>query len=74
MKTEDVKAIAAGLPRNRREARKWIRAHWAALIDCADMGGVGDLECDAIDAVWSDECRAISRRLAARATLETDHG
>jgi hypothetical protein len=56
-----------GLPATKRAARKWIRAHWADLISHADMGGVGDLGNDALDAVWSDECARIARRLMADA-------
>jgi hypothetical protein len=53
------------LPRNRREARKWVREHWAALIRAADMGAVADLESDMIDDVWSDECQRIAERLSS---------
>jgi hypothetical protein len=36
------------------------------LINHADMGGVADLNCDALDDVWSDECRRIVYRLGRR--------
>ena len=60
-----------GEPKNKREARRWIRAHWADLIDYSDMGAVGDLGNDHIDAVWSDECRKIAKRLTRQG--DTDH-
>ena len=53
-----------GLPTAKADARRWIREHWADLIGLADMGGVGDLECDLLNAVWSDECARISKLLA----------
>jgi len=52
-----------GEPNGRREARRWIRQHWADLIRGADMGGVGDMNNDFLDEVWEDECRRISERL-----------
>jgi uncharacterized protein YbdZ (MbtH family) len=58
----------SGLPKNKREARQWVRTHWADLIYMADMGGVGDLCNDHLDAVWSDECQKIAARLAPRPT------
>jgi hypothetical protein len=58
-------------PKTKHEARRWIRLHWAYLIDHADMGAVGELENDALDAVWSDECRKIANRLRrAASTVE----
>lgn len=52
-----------GEPQNKREARAWIREHWATLIGQADMGAVADMANDHLDAVWSDECRKIADRL-----------
>lgn len=52
-----------GEPTSKREARRWVRAHWADLISNADMGAVGDMENDHLDAVWGDECRRIAVRL-----------
>lgn len=55
---------SADLPKTRMEARRWIRHHWAEIIRQADMGAVADMECPALDAIWQDECVAISQRLA----------
>lgn len=61
------------MPTNTREARRWVRLHWADLINQADMGGVGDMECDAIDAIWGDECVKIAARLKKSATSRSQH-
>lgn len=50
-------------PKDRREARKWVREHWADLIKYSDMGAVGDTGNDFIEAVWDDECEKIAKRL-----------
>lgn len=50
-------------PTNKREARQWIREHWADLIAYSDMGGVADLDNRNLDDVWSDECAKIAQRL-----------
>lgn len=58
-------------PGTKREARRWIRQHWAYIINNADMGGVADLDNQYLNDVWSDECKKISHRLAgALAALE----
>lgn len=48
----------------RRQARAWVRGYWANKIKSADMGAVSDMQVDAIDAVWDDECDKIAARLA----------
>ena len=55
-------------PKNKREARKWVREHWAYLIQHADMGAVGDIGNDHIDEIWSDECERIHKRLTGART------
>lgn len=50
-------------PKNRREARKWIRLHWAELIGRACMGAVADIGNDHLEDVWEDECDKIAKRL-----------
>ncbi len=51
-------------PTNKREARKLVRAHWADLIKCCDMGAIGDMANDHLDAVWDDECKKIAKRIS----------
>lgn len=51
------------LPKTKREARQWVRSHWAAMINYADMGGVADLGSDLIEEIWEDECAKIAGRL-----------
>ncbi len=51
------------LPRNKTEARRWVRHHWADLIRGSDMGAAGDLDCPHLEEVWDDECRKIAARL-----------
>ena len=53
-------------PRNKREARLWVRRHWSDFIAYADMGGVADLKNDHLDAVWGDECLRVSKRIARK--------
>lgn len=51
------------MPNNRREARQWIRRHWAEVIDLSDMGAVAEMGNRHLDEVWGDECEKIARRL-----------
>lgn len=57
------KPVRFGIPTNRREARSWVRQHWADMISNSDMGAIGDMENDFIDDVYQDECRKIAERL-----------
>lgn len=50
-------------PQNKREARRWVRAHWSTFIANADMLGASEMQNDHIDAVWDDECLKIARRI-----------
>ena len=52
-----------GEPKNKREARRWVREHWADMVRQSDMGAVADLGNDHIDAVWGEECERIANRL-----------
>lgn len=51
---------------SKRDARRWIREHWAYLIAHADMGAVGEMEIPALDSEWSDECLRIATRLRGK--------
>lgn len=53
----------SSIPRSKREARRWVRQHWADVIAASDMGAVGELNNDHLDRVWLDECEKISERL-----------
>lgn len=60
-----------GEPKNKREARRWIREYWASLIRSADMGGVADMENDYLDEVWGTECERIHDTLMKRSGKAT---
>lgn len=47
-------------PKNKREARKWIRKHWAEFIYQSDMQFDAN---EHIASVWKDECLKIANRL-----------
>ena len=49
----------------RREARIWIRQHFAGYVRLTDYSS-GD-ESEIIAAVWKDECERISKRILAGA-------
>ncbi|MGQ2942955.1 MAG: hypothetical protein ACT6Q7_03020 [Blastomonas fulva] len=61
--TQTPEQIAAG-PHNKREARRWVRAHWADMVRNSDMGAVADLDNEHLEEVWDDECRKIADRLS----------
>lgn len=56
--------MSAKHPKNESEARRWIRLHWAELIENADIGAGGEMENNPlIPEVWRDECLRIVDRL-----------
>ena len=52
----------------RREARQWIRGHWAQQIEWSDMPDLPPEYDDAISEVWSDESARIAARIRPRGT------
>lgn len=58
---------------NKREARKWVRRHWATFIWQDDMPDTKHLtkpQDDAISEVWGEECQRIAIRLDPEGTFD----
>lgn len=51
------------LPTTKREARKWVREHFASYIENADMGLDGDEVNELICEVFDDESQKIANRI-----------
>ena len=51
------------LPTTKREARKWVREHFASYIENADMGLDGDEVNELICEVFTDESQKIANRI-----------
>lgn len=50
----------------RREARKWVRQHWATFMnsaDCPGLDGMSHADTNAISEVFTSESRRLARRL-----------
>lgn len=48
--------------KTRRQARKWVRNHWARFAASADLPDDPDMPSLAME-VWDDECQRIAHRL-----------
>lgn len=56
--------IARGM--TKREARKWVRRHWATFMnsaDCPGLEGMSEANANAIADVFGDESDRLARRL-----------
>jgi len=60
------------MPRNKSEARRWVRLHFAEYVSNADMGW-DDVHCGPLESVWADECAKIAARLRKSATSRSQH-
>jgi len=62
----------SGMPKNEREARRWVRLHFAEYVANADMAW-DDVDCAPLEAIWADECVKIAARLRKSATSRSQH-
>jgi hypothetical protein len=59
------------MPKNRREARAWVRRHWARFMLSADMPDDA-MDCEHIWEVWNDEGRRCANRITTPADSSND--
>ncbi len=54
-------------PRNKREARRWVRLHWATFMESADVPAqheqMPDAADDLIGEVWAEESARLANRI-----------
>ena len=53
----------ADRPMTKREARATIRAHWAEVIACSDMGDLASFDDANMSDVYESECIRIAGKL-----------
>lgn len=53
----------------RREARRYVREHWATLIEQADLQFTAP---EGVEEIWGDECEKTATRIRGRAALEQE--